>query len=272
MPSDREAHALDQPWRSKDLPVPERLQTLDGAMTGHRRLPCCLADYAAAAHLGVPALAYTGGGNGLCALASSSESSIAGFRLDVSDHQPADRVLTQRQHTRGRMTVCLFALSGMGRAQGTVCTGVSRASTSVSACPPSPVGTQLTGEIVRRIGKVKMAAISAAPRVIRGACIIGSRRWPTQFVPGRMSVDGHEPDRGPARPVLLDSSTLDQKIRWLDEISANNPTQTVFSIGAVKPDDASAGPVYPRDPVHATAPRTSPAPAPASQSSPPPSH
>ena len=31
--------------------------------------------------------------------------------------------------------------------------------------------------------------------------------------------------------VLLDNSTLDQKIRWLDEISANNPTQTVFSIG-----------------------------------------
>jgi beta-glucosidase len=31
--------------------------------------------------------------------------------------------------------------------------------------------------------------------------------------------------------VLLDHSTLDQKIRWLDEQSANNPTQTVFSIG-----------------------------------------
>ena len=31
--------------------------------------------------------------------------------------------------------------------------------------------------------------------------------------------------------LLLDNSTLDQKIRWLDEQSANNPTQTVFNIG-----------------------------------------
>ena len=31
--------------------------------------------------------------------------------------------------------------------------------------------------------------------------------------------------------VLLDNSTLDQKIRWLNEQSANNPAQTVFSIG-----------------------------------------
>src|SRR5262245_49652848 len=31
--------------------------------------------------------------------------------------------------------------------------------------------------------------------------------------------------------ALLDVSTLDQKLRWLDEQSANNPTQTTFSIG-----------------------------------------
>jgi beta-glucosidase len=31
--------------------------------------------------------------------------------------------------------------------------------------------------------------------------------------------------------LLLAASTLDQKLRWLDEQSANNPTQTVFNIG-----------------------------------------
>jgi beta-glucosidase len=31
--------------------------------------------------------------------------------------------------------------------------------------------------------------------------------------------------------ALLDASTLDQKLRWLDEQSANNPTETTFSIG-----------------------------------------
>jgi beta-glucosidase len=30
---------------------------------------------------------------------------------------------------------------------------------------------------------------------------------------------------------LLEASTLDQKLRWLNEQAANNPTQTVFSIG-----------------------------------------
>jgi beta-glucosidase len=31
--------------------------------------------------------------------------------------------------------------------------------------------------------------------------------------------------------LLLAASTLDQKLRWLDEQSANNPTQTSFAIG-----------------------------------------
>ncbi len=31
--------------------------------------------------------------------------------------------------------------------------------------------------------------------------------------------------------LLLAASSLDQKLRWLDEQSANNPTQTSFAIG-----------------------------------------
>ena len=31
--------------------------------------------------------------------------------------------------------------------------------------------------------------------------------------------------------ALLAASSLDQKLRWLDEQSANNPAQTVFNIG-----------------------------------------
>ena len=64
MPGDLEAHASEQPWRWRDLPVAERLQTLDDAMTAHSRLPWRLSDYAAVAHLGAPMLAYTAGGNG----------------------------------------------------------------------------------------------------------------------------------------------------------------------------------------------------------------
>src|SRR3954469_8631888 len=43
--------------------------------------------------------------------------------------------------------------------------------------------------------------------------------------------------------ALLDASTLDQKLRWLDEQSANNPTQTAFSGGITMPAQVACTPV-----------------------------
>ena len=43
--------------------------------------------------------------------------------------------------------------------------------------------------------------------------------------------------------VLLDHSTLDQKIRWLDEQSANNPTQTAFTGGITMPAQVPCTPI-----------------------------
>jgi beta-glucosidase len=43
--------------------------------------------------------------------------------------------------------------------------------------------------------------------------------------------------------LLLDASTLDQKIRWLDEQSANNPSQTAFSGGITMPAQVACTPV-----------------------------
>ena len=80
MPGDLEAHAPEQPWRGRDLPVAERLQTFDDGMTSHGRLPWRPVDCAAVAISEIQCWLTPGGGNGRCgALASSSESSIAGF-------------------------------------------------------------------------------------------------------------------------------------------------------------------------------------------------
>jgi beta-glucosidase len=43
--------------------------------------------------------------------------------------------------------------------------------------------------------------------------------------------------------LLLDASTLDQKLRWLDEQSANNPAQTTFSGGITMPAQVPCTPV-----------------------------
>lgn len=43
--------------------------------------------------------------------------------------------------------------------------------------------------------------------------------------------------------LLLDASTLEQKMRWLNEHAANNPTQTTFSGGAVYPEQVPCTPV-----------------------------
>src|SRR3954451_20741711 len=43
--------------------------------------------------------------------------------------------------------------------------------------------------------------------------------------------------------ALLDASSLDQKLRWLDEQSANNPTQTTFAGGITMPAQVPCTPL-----------------------------
>ena len=62
---DPETRELEQPWRYGGLPTDERLRLLLDAMTAQNQIALGIADFASVAHLAVPALVYTDGGNGV---------------------------------------------------------------------------------------------------------------------------------------------------------------------------------------------------------------
>ena len=55
----------DQRWRRADRPANERAEPCCAAMTFDEKVAVALGDFDAVAHLGIPALQYTDGPNGI---------------------------------------------------------------------------------------------------------------------------------------------------------------------------------------------------------------
>jgi beta-glucosidase len=76
--------------------------------------------------------------------------------------------------------------------------------------------------------------------VLLGQGAVSSNATTANFPPGCSWLNTHQTADQRAR-LLLNASTLDQKLRWLDEQSANSPTQTTFS-GVTYPVQVSCTP------------------------------